>query len=79
MTAAFAIGQLAGPLASVGFDHLPVRRADGLGVTLWLAALGLGGSAVALCRFARISPKERNTTLDRIKPDPNRVNDPARL
>jgi len=54
MTAAFAIGQLAGPLASVGFDQLPVRRADGLGVALWLAALGLGGGAVALYRFARI-------------------------
>jgi 4-carboxymuconolactone decarboxylase len=69
MTAAFAVGQLAGPLASMGFDQLPVG-ADGLGVALWLAALGLGGSAVALYRFARISPKERNTTLDRSSPTP---------
>ena len=53
MTAAFAIGQLTGPLASVWFDQLPVRRAHGLGVALWLAALGLTGSAVALYRFAR--------------------------
>ena len=70
MTAAFAIGQLAGPLASVGFEQLPVGRADGLGVALWLAALGLGSSAVALYRFALISPKERNTTLDRSSPTP---------
>jgi len=68
MTAAFAIGQLAGPLASGALDQLPVSHADALSLALWLAALGLGGSAVALWRFARISPKRRNIPLDRSNP-----------
>src|SRR5262249_39457465 len=68
MTAAFAIGQLAGPLAAGALEQLPVSHPDALSLALWLAALGLGGSAVALWRFARISPNARNTTLDRSSP-----------
>jgi hypothetical protein len=54
MTAAFAIGQLAGPLASGAIDLLPVSHAGALSLALWLAALGLTGSALALWRLARI-------------------------
>ncbi len=67
MTAAFAIGQLAGPLASGALEQLPVSHADALSIALWLAALGLGSSAVALWRFAHISPI-RSMTLDSPSP-----------
>jgi 4-carboxymuconolactone decarboxylase len=68
MTAAFAIGQLAGPLASEALDQLPVSHADALSLALGIAALCLWGSAVALWRLARISPKERKPALDRSSP-----------
>jgi 4-carboxymuconolactone decarboxylase len=68
MTAAFAVGQLAGPLASGAIEQLPVNHADALSLALWLAAIGLGGSAVPLWRFARISRNERTMTLDRPSP-----------
>jgi hypothetical protein len=78
MTAAFAIGQAAGPLVSGAIEQLPVsHHADALSLALWLAAMGLLGSAVALWRFARISRNERTMTLD--QPHHNCVSDSARL
>jgi MFS family permease len=70
MTAAFAIGQLAGPLVPGALDRPPVSHADALRLALWLAALGLGGSAVALWRLARVSQqvRKRSTTLERSRP-----------
>jgi predicted MFS family arabinose efflux permease len=67
MTAAFAVGQLAGPLVSGALERLPVSHADALRLALLLAAFGLGGSAVALFRLARVSSqvRKRSTTLER--------------
>ena len=65
MTAAFAIGQLAGPLVSGTIERLPVNHADALSLALWLAALGLGGSAVALSQFAHISQNSKAPTSER--------------
>jgi MFS family permease len=65
MTAAFAIGQLAGPLASGALDLLSIGRVAALSLTLQLAAVGLAISAVALWRLSRISPNEKGTEMDR--------------
>src|SRR5262252_826028 len=70
MTAAFAIGQLAGPLVPGALDRPPVSHTDALRLALWFAPLGLGGSAVALWRLARVSQqvRKRSTTLERSRP-----------
>lgn len=48
MTAGFAVGQLAGPLASAGIARLTATEAAGLHMALALSALGLLGSAAWL-------------------------------
>jgi predicted MFS family arabinose efflux permease len=53
MTAAFAIGQFAGPLVSGALDHLPIGPVAALGIALQVAVVGLAMSAVALWRFSR--------------------------
>jgi MFS family permease len=53
MTAAFAIGQLAGPVVSGILDLLPGGHRVALGHALQLAAVGLAGSAVYLWRQSR--------------------------
>ena len=58
MTAAFAIGQLAGPLVSGAFDFLHLGHHAALGYALRLAALSLGLSAVYLWHQSR-SPAPR--------------------
>jgi MFS family permease len=65
MTAAFAIGQLAGPLTSSALDPLSIDHVAALSMALQLAAIGLAMSAVALLRSSRIPPSERSTALDR--------------
>jgi predicted MFS family arabinose efflux permease/alkylhydroperoxidase family enzyme len=64
MTAAFAMGQLAGPLTSGALDLLSIDHVAALSMALHLAAIGLVLSAVALLRFSRIAPNERSTALD---------------
>jgi MFS family permease len=64
MTAAFAIGQLAGPLASGALDQLPIGHIAAMQWALRAAATGLAASAVALWWFSRISPNERSDALD---------------
>jgi hypothetical protein len=53
MTAAFATGQIAGPVASALLLYLPALRTRGLDIALQLAALGLALSAAWLWRAAR--------------------------
>ena len=53
MTAAFAIGQLAGPVVSGVLDLLPGGHRAALGLALQIAAFGLALSAVYLWRHAR--------------------------
>ena len=65
MTAAFALGQLAGPLTSGALDLVSIDHVAALSMALQLAAIGLAASAVALWRLSRISPHERTTTMDR--------------
>jgi len=56
MTAAFAMGQLAGPLTSAALDLLSIDHVAALSMALQLAAVGLAMSAVALLRSSRIPP-----------------------
>jgi Uncharacterised MFS-type transporter YbfB len=53
MTAAFAIGQLAGPVVSGTLDLLPIGHNAGLGYALQLAAFALALSAAYLWRRSR--------------------------
>lgn len=55
MTAAFAVGQLAGPLASGALDLLPISHAAALTLALRFGAIGLAVSAIVVCRLSRIS------------------------
>jgi 4-carboxymuconolactone decarboxylase len=64
MTAAFATGQLAGPLVSAALDQLSGSHVAAMDMALRLAAAGLAMSAVALWRFSKLSPKERRNALD---------------
>lgn len=67
MTAAFALGQLAGPLASGALELLPIGHVAALGMALQLATIGLAMSAVALWKFSRITLNERSTAMDSSK------------
>jgi alkylhydroperoxidase family enzyme/predicted MFS family arabinose efflux permease len=60
MTAAFATGQLAGPLASAALDLLPVGHLTALGYALKFAAFGLAASAAVLWRLSK-SPHSRRS------------------
>jgi MFS family permease len=53
MTAAFAIGQLAGPVVSGVLNLMPGRHHDALALALQLAAFGLAISAAYLWRLSR--------------------------
>jgi MFS family permease len=55
MTAAFAIGQLAGPVVSGVLNLMPGRHHDALALALQLAAFGLAISAAYLWRLSRTS------------------------
>jgi predicted MFS family arabinose efflux permease len=55
MTAAFAIGQLAGPVVSGTLDLLPIGHRGALGYALQLAAFALAFSAAFLWRHSRRS------------------------
>jgi predicted MFS family arabinose efflux permease len=58
MTAAFAVGQLGGPVVSGLLDQLPGGHRATLGHALQLAALGLTASAAYLWRQSRpVSPQ----------------------
>ena len=65
MTAAFATGQLAGPLASGALGLLSIDHVAAVSMALQLAAIGLAMSAVALWHFSRMTPSERSIALDR--------------
>jgi MFS family permease len=56
MTAGFALGQLAGPLASAGIARLTSTDTDALRLALALSALGLLASAVWLYRYRKGQP-----------------------
>ena len=56
MTAAFAIGQLAGPVVSGTLDLLPIGHSTALGYALQLAAFALALSAAYLWRHSHCSP-----------------------
>jgi len=60
MTAAFALGQLAGPVASGALDLLSIGPLASLRVALQLAAFGLATSSVALLRLSRTPPDHRS-------------------
>ena len=60
MTAAFAIGQLAGPLVSGVLDLMPGGHLAALGSALQLAAFGLAASAAFLWRQSRPIPIHGN-------------------
>jgi predicted MFS family arabinose efflux permease len=53
-TAAFALGQIAGPIASSLLLHMPALAANGLALALQLAAASLFVTAVWLWRFDRL-------------------------
>jgi MFS family permease len=55
MTAAFAVGQLAGPVVSGTLDLLPIGHPTALGYALQLAAFALALSAAYLWRHSRCS------------------------
>jgi predicted MFS family arabinose efflux permease len=55
MTAAFAIGQLAGPVVSGTLDLLPIGHSTALGCALQLAAFALALSAAYLWRHSHCS------------------------
>jgi MFS family permease len=56
MTAGFALGQLAGPLASAGIARFTANEAQALHMALALSALGLLASAVYLYRYRKEHP-----------------------
>lgn len=64
MTAAFALGQLAGPLTSGALDLLSTDRLASLNLALQAAAIGLALSAVALLWLAHDADNQRNTAMD---------------
>jgi predicted MFS family arabinose efflux permease len=64
MTAAFATGQLAGPLASGALDLVSASHVAALSLALWLASSGLAVSAAALWLFSRVSSSARSTVLE---------------
>jgi predicted MFS family arabinose efflux permease len=55
MTAAFAVGQLAGPIVSGTLDLLPIGHRTALGYALQLAAFALAVSAAHLWRHSHSS------------------------
>lgn len=55
MTAAFAIGQLAGPVVSGTLDLLPIGHSTTLGYALQLAAFALALSAAYLWRQSTVA------------------------
>jgi MFS family permease len=61
MTAAFAIGQLAGPIVSGVLDLLPGGHRAALGLALQIAAFGLAVSAAYLWRQSRPAGRKRET------------------
>ena len=63
MTAAFALGQLAGPLISGLLDMRSADPVAALSMALQLAAIGLTVSAMALWRLSRIAPDERSAKV----------------
>jgi MFS family permease len=63
MTAAFAIGQLAGPVVSGVLDLLPGGHRAALGHALQIAAFGLALSAVYLWHHSRPARHERTNQL----------------
>jgi predicted MFS family arabinose efflux permease len=79
MTAAFAIGQLAGPLASVGFEQVAgqTRRRPECGLVA--GRTRSGGQRCRALPVRTYLTKGKEHDLGQIKPDPDRVNDPARL
>ncbi|ALK98469.2 hypothetical protein AM586_22015 [Massilia sp. WG5] len=56
MTAGFALGQLAGPLASAAIARFTVTESAGLHLALALSALGLLASAIYLYRYRKGNP-----------------------
>jgi MFS family permease len=56
MTAGFALGQLAGPLASAGIARFTANEATALHLALALSALGLLASAFYLYRYRKEHP-----------------------
>jgi MFS family permease/alkylhydroperoxidase family enzyme len=76
MTAAFATGQLAGPLLSGALDQLSIGHLAAMDWALRLAATSLALSAVALWRFARPSPHERSDALDKTPATPSSSSTP---
>jgi MFS family permease len=65
MTAAFAIGQLAGPLVSGSIDLLPIGHHAALGYALQLAAFALAASALHLWHRSR-RPTRSDTGIARL-------------
>jgi hypothetical protein len=59
MTAAFALGQIAGPIASSLLLHVPGFAQSGLSIALQIAALTLFVTAVWLWRAGRSSRSSR--------------------
>jgi MFS family permease len=59
MTAAFAVGQLAGPVVAGTLDLLPIGLSSALGYALQLAAFALALSAAYLWRHSRCSSSNR--------------------
>jgi hypothetical protein len=53
MTAAFALGQIAGPIASSLLLHVPAFTKNGLNIALQLAALSVFAAALGLRRINR--------------------------
>jgi hypothetical protein len=62
MTAAFAAGQLAGPLVAAVLDLLPVGHLAALGYALQLAEFGLAAGAAALWYLSKSPPAQRSET-----------------
>jgi predicted MFS family arabinose efflux permease len=63
MTAAFAIGQLAGPVVSGTLDLLPIGHSAALGYALQLAAFALALSAAYLWRHSHCGSSNREAPL----------------
>ena len=63
MTAAFAAGQLTGPLASAALNLLPVGLLTALGYALQLAAFGLAASAAVLWRMSKSANTRRSDAM----------------
>jgi hypothetical protein len=61
ITAAFALGQIAGPVLSALLLQWPALRDRGLPIALQLGALGLLASGAWLCRRAFHPPPKEET------------------